>query len=608
MIEAMIRKFAGSPFTLSKLNTAAADRISGAELRAALPDMLRKGHVAAVKKSWGDRLYYIPGDVLYEYWNNWPHIGLDCLSPADVTLLQAAKQGLAIDLFRGLTWIAHNGLPLTAKGTIHQKSLHKWLEQIELTAKDVDGLNLRYPHQEVYPAHAAVLLDMLLVLGIIRKERGSWSLNDRELSQWLSRPIQQMNGLLFREILLRYVPDDVALSHFSFRLIASDLVEGQWYSLEGVYNSLTDQRMLTEKLPEDKLLWMRSWLEALSGFGWLDLGETWEGELAFRWSMKPIFTDQNVEPHLRVEGIFCIQPDFEIIVPPEVSFRVRWELELYCENVTMDVMSIYRISRTSIAAATQQGRTVEEAIDFLHNGSAGIPDNVLLSLKQWAKEMGRTSLAEVRLLRCKDEEAANRIATHPVLKEMLEPVGPLAFIVDPDHLNKVEKVLEELSLAPPRPGLGQPSESQYLRLEAAAESVEQEAARIRDITDSQAWIHNGRDYQFYERDISIPRRDQLFPGMQDIPGVWLRELRKYHPSTTRRIVQQALEWKAKIILRLDEQLMEFIPERLEGEENWHIHGLLMDLGMDGKDSGRGLRQVSLRPEQWEEMRILLPEI
>ncbi|WMT42527.1 hypothetical protein RE628_09400 [Paenibacillus sp. D2_2] len=53
MMEAMIRKFAGSPFTLSKLNTAAADRLSGAELRAAMPDLLHKGQVAAVKKSWG---------------------------------------------------------------------------------------------------------------------------------------------------------------------------------------------------------------------------------------------------------------------------------------------------------------------------------------------------------------------------------------------------------------------------------------------------------------------------------------------------------------------------------------------------------------------------
>ncbi|WMT42528.1 helicase-associated domain-containing protein [Paenibacillus sp. D2_2] len=513
-----------------------------------------------------------------------------------------------VDLFRGLTWIAHHGLPLTAKGTIHQKSLHKWLEQVELTEQDVVGLNLRYPHQEVYPAHAAVMLDMLLALGVIRKERGSWSLNAHELSQWLSRPVQQMNDLLFREVMLRYVPDDVALTHFTFRLIAADLVEGQWYSLHEVHASLTKQRMLHEELPQDKLLWMRSWLEALCGLGWLDLGETQEGELVFRWSMKPLFTEQDAMSLLIAEECFYIQPDFEIIVPPEVSYRVRWELELYCENVTMDVMSIYRLSRTSIAAATQQGRTVEEAIDFLQNGSAGIPDNVLLSLKQWAKEMGRTSLAEVQLLRCKDEEAASRIAAHPELGGMLEQIGPLVFIVDQDRLNKVEKVLEELSLSPPRPGLGQSLELKYIQLETDAEIVEQEATHNRDITDQQAWIYNGRDYQFYERDISIPKGDQLFPGMQDIPGVWLRELRKYHPSTARKIAQQALEWKAKMILKMDEQLAEFIPERMEGEESWHIHGLLMNLGMDGKDTGQALRQASLTPEQWDEMRILLPEL
>lgn len=607
MIEAIIRKFAGSPFTLSKLNTAAADRISGAELRAALPDMLRKGQVAAVKKSWGDRLYYIPGDVLFNYWSHWSSLDSARMVSGNITLVQAAKRGLVADLFRSLTWIAHHGLPLTAKGTIHQKSLNKWLEPIDLVEKDLVGLDLRYPHQEAYPVHAAVLLDMLLALGLIRKERGSWSLNAHELSVWLSRSAQQMNDMLLREVLLRYVPDDVALSHFVFRLIAADVVEGQWYSLQEVCASLREQRMLPEELPEDKLLWMRNWLRALSGLGWLDLGENREGELVFRWSVKPVFAQSNGDSLIDAEKLFYIQPDFEIIVPPEVSFRVRWELELYCENVAMDVMSIYRLSRTTIAAATQQGRTVEEAIDFLHNGSAGIPDNILLSLKQWANEMDRTSLAEVQLLRCKDEEAAGRIAAHPELTGMLEHIGPLAFIVDSNQLNKVEKVLEELSLAPPRLGLGQPTQLQYIRLETAAEIAKQEASP-KDLADQLAWIYNGRDYQFYERDISIPKRDQLFPGMQNIPGVWLKELRKYHPSTARKIAQQALEWDTKIILRMDEQLVELIPERLEGDENWHIHGLLMNPDINEKDSETALRQVSLGPEQWEEMRILLPEI
>ena len=98
---------------------------------------------------------------------------------------------------------------------------------------------------------------------------------------------------------------------------------------------------------------MRNWLVALSGLGWLDLGENGEGELVFRWSVKPVFAHQNGESRLGAEELFYIQPDFEIIVPPEVSFRVRWELELYCENVAMDVMSIYRLSRASIAAATR---------------------------------------------------------------------------------------------------------------------------------------------------------------------------------------------------------------------------------------------------------------
>lgn len=607
MIEWLIRKFASSPFTLSKLNTAAAERVSGADLRVALPAMLRKGEVAAVKKSWGDRLYYIPGEVLLAYWSRWDHSGLKSADPGAVTLLQAARPGLATDLFRSLTWIAQHGLPLTAKGTVHQKSLHKILEQVELKEEDVAGLNLPYPHQEVYPAHAAVVLDMMLALGLTRKERGSWSLNAHELSVWLSNSLQKMNHELLVEVLLRYVPDDVHLSHFAFRLIAADMEEGQWYSMQEALASLQVQGMLPEAISEGKRTWMRSWLAALSGFGWLDLGQDREGELMFRWSMKPVLDKQELADPGAVE-LFYIQPDFEIIVPPEVSFQVRWELELCCEIVAMDVMSIYRISRSSIEAATQQGRSVEEVVDFLRMNSAGIPDNVLLSLTQWAKEMGRTLFAEVLLLRCKDEEAARRIAAHPGVKDKLEPIGPLDFIVDPAGVDKVEKVLAELNLTPPKWRGSESQEPRYLRLEPEVGSTEPIRSSRPDSDAQQAWIYNGRGYQFYERDLSIPRREQLFPGMQDIPGVWLRELRTYHASTARRMIEQALQWNTKLMLQVEGRLVEFIPDRLEEEEQWRIHGRLFEAERDSLDAGEPQQEVELSPDQWDGMRILLPEI
>jgi hypothetical protein len=247
-------------------------------------------------------------------------------------------------------------------------------------------------------------------------------------------------------------------------------------------------------------------------------------------------------------------------------------------------------------------------IDFLQGNSAGIPENVLLSLQQWAKELGRTSFAEVLLLRCKDEDAAKKITGHPGLKEILEPIGRLDFIVDPSSSDKVEKVLEELHLSPPRIRAASSSEPQYLRLESDSEILEQGMGNVWELAEHQAWIYNGRDYQFYERDTSIPRRDQLFPGLQDIPGVWLREMRKYHPSTVRKIIEQALQWSAKIILRLDGSLTELIPRRLEGEENWRVYGLLFYLDKDGATLAGSLQETSLSADQWEEMRILMPEM
>lgn len=73
---------------------------------------------------------------------------------------------------------------------------------------------------------------------------------------------------------------------------------------------------------------------------------------------------------------------------------------------------------------------------------------VQMSLEQWAKSIGRTSLSQVIILTCQTEADGAAIAAHPRLQENLERIGPLHFIVDPQCMEQIRKELYSAGLAP----------------------------------------------------------------------------------------------------------------------------------------------------------------
>lgn len=625
MIEAIFRRFAGLPFKLEKLDEAASGRLTGADLRAALPGLLRSGQLAAVKKAWGEMLYYIPAERLPELWGRTPFPELTPLAATAARLQREAGPGLALDLFRALTWAGRNGLPVTSKGTLHQRSIGKLAGHLYLQENDIAGLHLRYPHHDVYPPQLAVVLDLLLSFELLVKERASWSLNSRELSAWLSLEQEEMDALLFRELLYRYIPDDVSAQHGVYRLVQPDLREGTWYSLQDVIKSLQFIGMIPGSPPEFLQGWLENWLKALAGFGWLDFGTDEGGEGCFRWRKKPDLRrlpkkGQAAEGSLAGGGpddggkyglgpssppFIIVQPDFEILVPPDVSYRVRWELEAFCENLTMDRMSVYRLTRQSVSKAAELGRSPAEVLELLETRAEAVPDNVRSALEQWGRELGRTLLEERMLLRCADEEAAETVASLPALAGLLERIGPRDFIVEDAQAAKVRRVLEEARLAPPKSGGPSAAAPDFPRLE---EGTGHAPAALRGTQPERAWIFNGRNLHFYEPSEAIPPLSELFPGYEGVPGMWLKELRSYHGSTARKVMEQAIAWRTKVELKMNGSVEEFYPLFLKGDEKWTVVGRLLKSSLNGEDVIPPQGEIELAPDRWEAMRLRLPEL
>ncbi|GGH25745.1 helicase-associated domain-containing protein [Paenibacillus segetis] len=541
-LSAIFRRFAGQPFTLQGLNEVTRGRLSGADIRASIPVLLQQGYLHAVKKVWGERLYYIPFDLLPQLQEMYVLPSIRSYDGLDVFLYRESRRGLACDMFRTLAWISMNRLQITAKGTLYQKVLSKIGGLISLESEDIMGLSLYYPYQEVYAPPVAVVFDMLIAFDLIVQEHGEWLLNQVNVRSWLKLDLEEMNAAFFRQIMLRYVPTDAVLQHFVFGITSSSIQSGMWYGLQNVLDSLEQQGIFTGSLLPEQQLWMRSWLIALCGFGWMELGQGRDEKLYLRWVDKPdMMRERGGVPegvHLHT-GLCHVQPDFEILVPPDVSFTVRWELESCFEHITMDIMSLYRISRLSVTQAVRNGRSSKDILTLLEEHSTGVPEHVRLAIEQWGREMDQTKHDErMRIINGTQETADFRVSIN----------------------------------------------------------------RVNGLLGRQGWIYCGSEYKNYEYDDGIPEVHDLFPGLEDTPVMWIKEMRAYHASTTRKIIVQALLWRTKIALKIRGEVVECLPLAVVGEENWKVRGLMFL-----KEENKGAEH-ELAPGEWEAIQLLLPDI
>lgn len=94
-----------------------------------------------------------------------------------------------------------------------------------------------------------------------------------------------------------------------------------------------------------------------------------------------------------------VQPNFEVIVPPDASPYDRFQLDRIAERVTNEETRIFRLTRRSVQDALEQGVELEEMLSFLEQRSTqAIAQNVLASLRDWAGTQRRLSLRRAAIL------------------------------------------------------------------------------------------------------------------------------------------------------------------------------------------------------------------
>ncbi|OAB33818.1 helicase-associated domain-containing protein [Paenibacillus glacialis] len=494
--------FAGQSFNDANFMKLRVKGYSGAEHLLSFLVLRKRGYIRTQQHSWGEQLYYIPMDLLpLLHQILYTHELLEVKE--EVLVMKEAKPGLVLDLFHVLVFIALDQIALTTKGTVHKKSIQKIAERMNLKAEDLNELTLLLTNAENVPLHVAIILDLLHCLKLIAREPKYIVVQEKALCMWLNLNAEQMTSVLVKIVTERYGTYHSEMQHLCCSICQPALLSGNWVEIEPLLDWMTQQQMLDSSHRVEMSIQAKAWLCALAGFGWMDVGMLSGNRICFRWSISSneVLNAFNYDmaslntPLENPTGRFYVQPDFDIIVLPDIPYLLRWKLMMFTDIRKSDRMSIYRLSKDSITQAVKRGMGIDEVMRFMTEyAETGVPEHISLTLRQWDKE---TNHAEIFLSSSRVEEMMDSLSEQHVNETWV--------------YEKHRFIKEYCSVHP---------------------------FRVED---------------------NIPIPESFFQGIEQIPKMWIKEFRSYHFSTGIQMMEQALLWKTKVKLSLDGSEVDFIP-------------------------------------------------
>ncbi len=159
--------------------------------------------------------------------------------------------------------------------------------------------------------------------------------------------------------------------------------------------------------------------------------------------------DEPIEGY-EFESSFIIQPNHEVLASSYLAPELRWKLNHIAELHQADQMSTYKFSAESIYKGLRSGFSLDEILAFLKAYSkTGIPQNVEVSIKDWAEQYGQIYLMDVMLLRCKNARIAQEIKASKLIgRYILGEISPMDLVVSRQQSKKLLALLEKQNYMP----------------------------------------------------------------------------------------------------------------------------------------------------------------
>jgi len=471
-LKTIVCRFASQKFTESSLVKLAEETgISGAELRAGLSQLRRHGLVFGIHKQNEPFYYFIPEEAVAAWqrllWpEHLPSLGSDEIHEY---LTEQNQPGFMHAMYCLLVFFQHNPITLTKDGLLNKRTIEKLNACIELECSDIE---IMFPNLFVgittYSTAVAILLEIALQMELIHWCKDQVVINAKLTEQWLGLPLPEMNDVLYHKFCSVIKLDLPEWDHFVIFL--ERLLPGKWYLFEEVIHYFERYDIIKHVgNPILNHISANAWLQLLASFGWMQLGNDEDSRLAFRWLINETGSAECRE----YDGKLYVQPDFEILVPPDVNYSTRWELAYFTNHQHTKQIGVYKLSQSSVHHACTLGKSIDDCLRFLKaNSLYEIPQHVENAMRQWS-----LSLPSI------------------------------------------------ISLPKNTMGDGTIIKNHFLQL------------TNRDVGKQNAMIAH------------VPNRDFIYPFWREIPAIWWKECRKYHASTVKAIVHQAIKWQSVIKLR-----------------------------------------------------------
>jgi hypothetical protein len=150
-------------------------------------------------------------------------------------------------------------------------------------------------------------------------------------------------------------------------------------------------------------------------------------------------------------GRLIVQPNFDLVVLAPVYESLLVELDRFAEQVRLELIAQYRLSKASVTRAVQLGLTAEGIQHTLEEAVSGpIPQNVQYSLQEWERQARRIELWESTTLLETDNPAfLDELCADPVAHAWLvRRLSPSLAEVRKAHLVQLQELLWQRDYLP----------------------------------------------------------------------------------------------------------------------------------------------------------------
>ncbi|GFR37815.1 hypothetical protein PRECH8_11110 [Insulibacter thermoxylanivorax] len=559
------RCFGHSPFSLDTYLQRAGEAGIPAEWHLGLLKLCRKQLVHTLSRTWGERQYQLPVSIYMDYMQQ-PE---DAPFASPLLLAADPHRRMGEILFLVFLEIEAEPLRLTRQGRFQKRSLDLLIAKVAKCGKEDEGAR-----RQVLEA-----VDLGLRMRVLVMEPPQVRVDERRLSAWLDMDAAAREEQMFLLWYRVHSPRQPLLQRWTAALWK--FTGEKWCLDDAVIGDAGDDEETRSEL--------KAWLDHLQRSGWL---ESAVDEMGQRWIRR-------VPPLETMPQTLIVQRDYEIIAYPHTCFKVQHALHRFAERLACDAVLRFRLTAGSVRRASEQGWDAERILRFLEAHSMDeIARSIRQTIREWEAGRFTVRLVPGMILQTNREQDASWLAAHAEqlgLMRLNEQVW-FAARAEPSQLASLlrECGIEAAMDAPAGKG----------ELEEAALDLRHDQGSEASVSFiDEAALAPQAPGLFTPRDASAvhalaPPKDvieEVYPDVEQIPSIWYEQYRRYHPSTSRALLEQAIRWRTAVRLRAADKEFDFVPSSIvDTGTSFKVYG----------SSGAERKQLELR--DIEQLKLLMP--